>query len=141
MKGKAQQFKQQYDALYYGLHEHIVGDDRPWAQVEALRSSRTIWAEPAQSLPFISSRNLPNWPGSGQLERLRCRQFNSQVLDQGFVTCPMQFPGVGSALIDLSGRLQRGSPAGALWARWQEQIFNELPGLMANGCPSCSGAP
>lgn len=133
LKGKVQQFKQQYDALYYGLHERVVSNAAPWAQVEALRRQpRYLGLNRLKSLPFIASAEFTQLALEvQQLERLHCRQFNSQVLDQGFTACPYcNFPESGAAVADLSGRLQTlAARLDTLWERWEEQIFNELPGL------------
>ncbi len=139
LKGKVQQFKQQYDTLYYGLHARVVGEAAPWAQLEALRQQpRYLGLSRLKSLALVSSAEFTQLAlALQQLEHRRCRQFNSQVLDQGFVTCPYcNFPEAGAAAAGLDERIQAfQAQLEALWERWQEQIFNELPGLLAHRQP------
>jgi hypothetical protein len=134
LKGKLQQFSQQYRQLYYGLHERIVGDQAPWETISALRTRpRYVSLNRLKSLPFISSAEFTQLALElQQMEHLHCRQFNAQVLDQGFVTCPYcGFPEGALALIDLPERLEDlEARVDTVWERWQEQILNELPGLM-----------
>lgn len=132
LKGKLEQFRQRYDQLYYGLHRRLVGDDAPWEQLESLRQSPRYRAlNRLKGLPFISPAEFNQIALDIQaLERRRCWQFNAQVLES-FVTCPYcRFPEDGAALADLPARLTRlGAQLDELWARWQDQLFNELPGL------------
>jgi len=139
LKGKVQQFKQQYDALYYGLHARVVGESAPWAQLEALRKqSCYVGLSRLKSLALVSSAEFTQLAlDLQQLERQRCKQFDSQVLDQGFTTCPYcNFPEASTTVANLDGRIQAfQTQLEALWARWQEQILNELPGLLASRLP------
>lgn len=133
LKGKVQQFKQQYDTLYYGLHARVVGDGAPWSQLEALRKQpHYLGLSRLKSLALVSSAEFTQLALElQQLERRRCRQFNGEVLDQGFTTCPYcNFPDGAAAVANLDGRIEAlQARLNALWERWQEQIFNELPGL------------
>ena len=132
LKGKLQQFHQQYDQLYYGLHRRIVGDDAPWEQLEALRRGKRFQAlGRLKSLPFLSPAEFNHIALElNTVENRRCRQFNAQVLES-FVTCPYcRFPDNGAALADLPDRLgQLEASLDDLWQRWERQLFNELPGL------------
>jgi hypothetical protein len=133
LKGKNQQFHQKYDQLYYGLHNRLVGDSAPWQQLENLRQNPRYRAlNRLKGLPFISTSEFNQIALDLQgLERHRCRQFDSQVLAQGFVSCPYcGFPEGSGSIADLPARLAAmETRLEELWERWQEQVFNELPVL------------
>ncbi|MBN1139225.1 MAG: hypothetical protein JXM73_21800 [Anaerolineae bacterium] len=132
LKGKLEQFRQKYDQLYYGLHRRLVGDDAPWEQLDAVRASpRYAALNQLKSLPFVSPSEFNQVALDLQaLEHRRCRQFNAQVLES-FVTCPYcGFPDQSSQVTALPNRLEHiQARLDDLWQRWQEQLFNELPGL------------
>jgi hypothetical protein len=65
-----------------------------------------------------------------KLQNQRCREFNAQTLDT-YVRCPYcQFPKEGAWVANLAGKLAEiEKHMTELWAKWQQQIFHELPGL------------
>ena len=130
LKGKLTQFHQKYDQLYYRLHQRLVGDEAPWAQLDAVGNSQRYRSlNRLKGLPFISFAEFNSLALNLQaLRRRQCEQFNAEVLDS-FVTCPYcRFPDG----VDASHNLQKQaseleSRLEELWDRWQAQVFNELP--------------
>jgi len=132
LRGKLEQFHAKYDQLYYGLHRRVVGDDAPWAQLEAVRAGpRYAALNRLKGLPFVSPSEFNQAALEMQaLERRRCWQFNAQVLES-FVVCPYcGFPEHSAEVANLPACLaQVQARLDDLWRRWQGQLFNELPGL------------
>lgn len=132
LKGKLEQFRQKYRQLYYGLHERLVGHNAPWQKVTDLRQQAAYQTlNRLKGLPFISGAEFNLLALElQQVEQRRCQQFNAAVLDS-FVTCPYcGFPDNAATLADLPAHLQQVEQRLAgLLARWQEQLFKELPNL------------
>ncbi len=132
LKGKLEQFRREYDSLYYAMHRRLAGDDAPWGELAALRSSARFQAlNQLKGLPFISPAEFNQVALQIQaLERRRCREFNAQTLES-FVACPYcRLPDEGAALADLRGRAEGlCSKLEALWQAWQSQVMAELPAL------------
>jgi hypothetical protein len=132
LKGKAEQFRQKYDPLYYGMHGRLAGDGAPWDRLAALRQSARFRAlSQLKGLPFIASAEFTQAALEIQkLEQRRCRNFSAQVLDT-FVACPScRFPEDGAILAGLPARVD-GIAANLenLWTKWQAQVLSELPAL------------
>lgn len=132
LKGKLEQFRREYDALYYAMHRRLAGDDAAWGDLATLRSRPRFQAlNQLKGLPFISPAEFNGVALQMQaLERRRCREFNAQTLES-FVACPYcRFPDEGAPLADLRGRAEglRGKLE-ALWQAWQSQVMAELPAL------------
>ena len=132
LKGKLEQFRREYDSLYYAMHRRLAGDDAPWGELAALCSSVRFRAlNQLKGLPFISPAEFNQVALQiQQLERRRCREFNAQTLES-FVTCPYcRFPDEGAALADLPEHIAGlRSKLEALWGAWQSQVMAELPAL------------
>ena len=132
LKGKLEQFRGKYDALYYNLHLRLAGSGGPWDQLSALRKQyRYLSLNQLKGLPFISPAEFNQIALEIQsLERLQCLEFNAQVLDT-FVICPYcHFPEEGERRVQLPQHLEKlQSRLDELWKNWETQIFNELPGL------------
>jgi len=133
LKGKLEQFRQKYNALYYNLHRRSVGEDAPWDALSEISQGAKYQALKAlKGLPFISPAEFNVVALElGSLANRRCRNFTAQVLDT-FITCPYcLFPENGETQIDLKARItELQSKLDGLWESWQAQLFAELPGLV-----------
>ena len=123
LKGKLEQFRRDYDGLYYAMHRRLAGDDAPWGDLAALRTGARFQAlNQLKGLPFISPAEFNQAALQIQaLERRRCRDFNAQTLET-FVACPYcRFPDESTVLAEL--RRSR---------RWPAQQTGELVAIMAD---------
>ncbi|MFC2054808.1 DUF6079 family protein [Chloroflexota bacterium] len=131
LKGKLEQYKQKYDQLYYNLHRRIVGDEAPWEELQEIyRGKRYLTLNQLKGLPFISPAEFNTLALEIQtLERRKCMEFNSEVLET-FLICPYcQFPEDGTVLANITERTEGfQEKLNSLWKIWGTQIFNEIPG-------------
>lgn len=132
LKGKLEQYRQKYDALYYNLHQKLVGDQAPWNLLADFRQSPNfISLGQLKGLPFISPAPFNQIALEIQsIERSRCDHFSAQVLDT-FAVCPYcNFPEDGENYTDLNSQITKiQKRLEDLWVSWENQIIGELDGL------------
>jgi len=131
LKGKIAWFRDRYKRAYYRLHESIVGNKVPWAQLDELTGqARYRSLNGLKSLPFFSSVEFDELALRVQeLRKYRCLEFNVDDLDT-YPACPhCHFPRLHDALPDrgVAGRIDALDKAvEELWTKWERQLFEEL---------------
>jgi hypothetical protein len=133
LKGKIDQFKDKYRALYYGLHRRVVGDDAPWPELDSLRTSDHFQGlNRLKTLPFFSSVEFDQIGLAVQrLQRQRCMYFNIDTLEHEPVCPYCRFP-LSPDLADLPAEVNRlRTGLDVLWDKWQVQTLAEARHLMA----------
>jgi hypothetical protein len=131
LKGKYDQYKEQYKKLYYDLHERTVGNKVAWSNLETLSTQAHYRSlNNLKTLPFFSSVEFDSIVLRTQnLRGFRCQEFNVDDLDI-YPVCPRcSFPRNHRALAgsDVTHQIEGLEEAVEdLSVKWERQLFEEL---------------
>jgi len=130
LKGKLNQFKEKYQAIYYRQHRDKVGENIEWSKLEEIKNKKEL--ERLEKLKNITGINTRKYNHLrvrlNKLENIRCTKLKEEYLEES-IQCPhCNFPeNIDSDFNDLNDTLDDlFNQVIEIEEEWEGQIISEI---------------